>query len=228
MASWSAITDWLMTWEGGYSTDVTDFGNYYPIKTATSAGRFVGTNHGIAAITLEEYLRRTGGKRLSQMTQAEAIAKMKSLTVADAKKIGKLLFWDTIRGDEFKNQSVANVILQWYWGKPTVGIQLSKAAISGFVKGLTNDNKMRSSEVEAINSYKDQKKIFDTIKQRQYEWYDAMNDYNHETGWLRRIASMTFSGGSGSSNSGELNLALPVAIVYASLIGLVIYLNVKK
>lgn len=226
MASWSAITDWLMNWEGGYSTDKTDLGNYYP------KGRFVGTNHGIAAITLEEYLRRTGGKLLSQMTQAEAIAKMKSLTVADAKKIGKLLFWDTIRGDEFKNQSVANVILQWYWGKPTVGIQLSKAAISGFVKGLTNDNKMRSSEVEAINNYKDQKKIFETIKQRQYEWYDAMNDYNHETGWLRRIASMTFSGsggGSGSSSgSGELNLALPVALIYASIIGLIVYMNVRK
>lgn len=221
MASWSAITDWLMNWEGDYSTDTTDLGNYYP------KGRFVGTNHGIAAITLEEYLRRTGGKLLSQMSQAEAIAKMKSLTVTEAKKIGKLLFWDTIRGDEIKNQSVANVIFQWYWGKPTVGIQLSKSAISGFVKGLTNDNKMRSSEVEAINSYKDQKKIFDTIKQRQYEWYDAMNDYNHETGWLRRIASMTFSGG-GGSGSGELNLALPIALIYASAIGLIIYLNVRK
>lgn len=221
MASWSAITDWLMNWEGGYSTDIYDKGNYYP------KGRFVGTNHGIAAITLEEYLRRTGGKRLSQMTQAEAIAKMKSLTVAEAKKIGKLLFWDTIRGDEIKNQSIANVIFQWYWGKPTVGIQLSKEAISGFVKGLTIDNKMRSSEVEAINNYKDQKKIFETIKQRQYEWYDAMNDPIHEGGWLRRIESMAFSGGSGAV-TGELNLALPVALIYASLIGLIIYLNVRK
>lgn len=220
MASWSAITDWLMQWEGGYQAMSNDKGNY------DSSGRLIGTNHGIAAITYEQYLRVTTGEQLTAMSQSKAIARLKALTESDAKKIGKKLFWDTIRGDEIKNQSVANVILQWYWGRPDLGIIRSKQAISGFVKGLTIDNKMRSSEVQAINEYKDQKKIFETIKQAQYEWYDSLNNAAFEEGWLRRIASMTFSGNSGGS--GELNLALPVALIYASLIGLIIYLNVRK
>lgn len=38
--------------EGGYSTDVSDTGNYYK-------GEFVGTNHGISAPTLAKHLGRT-------------------------------------------------------------------------------------------------------------------------------------------------------------------------
>jgi len=216
MASWSAITDWLMKWEGGYQAMPNDSGNY------DSAGRLIGTNHGIAAITYEQYLRVTTGEQLTAMSQSKAIARLKALTESDAKKIGKKLFWDTIRGDEIENQSVANVILQWYWGRPASGIKLSKKAISGFVKGLTIDSVMRSSEVKAINEYKDQKKIFETIKQAQYEWYDSLDNAAFEDGWLRRISSMAFSGET------VLRIAIPILLISAGIVGAIIYFNTHR
>lgn len=223
MASWDKITDWLMKWEGGYQNQTTDDGNY------DNLGRLIGTNHGIAAITLDQYMRVTQNIKLTDLSKADAIAKMKALTEADAKKIGKKLFWDTIRGDEIKDQSVANVILQWYWGRPSVGVRYSKAAISNLVKGLTDDNKMRSSEVQLINDYKDQKKIFEAIKQEQYEWYDNMNNSTYETGWLSRLSSMIYSGGSsGGGSKSEIRIAIPVILISLSIAGLIIYFNTRR
>ena len=62
--------------EGGYSTDKNDTGNYYN-------GKFVGTNHGIAAKTLATHLGRT-----------PTVADMKKLTKDDARQIAEEKYYD--------------------------------------------------------------------------------------------------------------------------------------
>ena len=52
MASFQIFQATLKTIEGGYQAIVADNGNY------NSLGQLIGTNHGISAIALEEYLGR--------------------------------------------------------------------------------------------------------------------------------------------------------------------------
>lgn len=67
--------------EGGYTNHRLDRGNWYE-------GRLIGTNHGISAPVLADWIGRTPAAR-----------EMRALTKAEADKIYKAKYWDSVRGD---------------------------------------------------------------------------------------------------------------------------------
>ncbi|MCH8240344.1 MAG: hypothetical protein IIB62_09910 [Proteobacteria bacterium] len=67
--------------EGGYTNHRLDRGNWYE-------GKNVGTNHGISAPVLADWIGR-----------APAAREMRALTKAEADKIYKAKYWDSVRGD---------------------------------------------------------------------------------------------------------------------------------
>jgi len=83
--------------EAGFSDDRNDSGNW--VRVPGYGRRFVGTNHGIAAPTLAEYLGRIPKRE-----------DMENLSYGTALKIFKNNYWDAQNLGEFCNQSVANII----------------------------------------------------------------------------------------------------------------------
>ncbi len=203
----------VLNWEGGYSNDQVDSGNY------DSIGRLIGTNHGIAAQTLEGYYLKSG-ITLKTKPENEVILLMKDLTTAEAQIIAKTMFWDEINGDLFKNQSVAEITFQWKWGSGYFGEKWEQGAIKAALGiPLTVDYKITPEEITLLNAV-DQEKLFDTIKDEYIKFLtyivqqsaDAyrnkckaegrtpaesevyQNTYlKYETGWKRRVNSYQYT-----------------------------------
>lgn len=83
--------------EGGFTLVREDNGNWTSGSVGT--GTLVGTNYGISAPVLADYLNR-------RITRED----MENLSPDVAKKIYKRLYWDKIKGDEINNQDTANSI----------------------------------------------------------------------------------------------------------------------
>jgi hypothetical protein len=96
-ASFEVAQGLVKTVEAGYSDDRGDTGNWITIPG--HGQRFVGTNHGISAPILHEYLGRYPKKE-----------DMINLSYETALKIYKSKYWNEQNLSEFSNQSVANII----------------------------------------------------------------------------------------------------------------------
>lgn len=160
--------------EAGYSDDRHDRGNFY-------RGRFIGTNHGISAPVLAEYLNKIP-------TRDE----MKNLSYKTAIDIFRVNFWDAQNLEEFSNQSVANLI---YDGCVNQGVNKMKQIVNDAaydngveLKGQT----FTVSNIKKLNSL-DQKKLFDSIKKfRESAYKEARTWKIHGEGWMARLNSIQF------------------------------------
>lgn len=83
--------------EGGYQCYEDDNGNWTGGKKGV--GILIGTNLGITAPELGAYLKRT-----------PTVADMKNLSKDVAKKIFKINYWDSVKGDTIPDQDIANAM----------------------------------------------------------------------------------------------------------------------
>lgn len=84
-------------WEGGYTGNADDNGNWTGAKKGV--GKLIGTNKGITAWRLKEFLGRM-----------PTVDEMKHIDEATVMAIYKKHYWLPVRGDEILEQSVANSI----------------------------------------------------------------------------------------------------------------------
>lgn len=178
MANFEKVVSKTFKFEGGFQQYPTDKGNY------NSLGQLIGTNHGISAIALEQYLGRP--------TTVEDI---KSLTVADAKKVYKKLFWDKIRGDEIKNQDVAFIIFSIYIGSPANSRKILARALKNiWHKEYKVSNPYSDEVLKAINRA-NPKKLFYEIKEEKRKYLESLRVSYPEfiEGWLNRLNSYEFT-----------------------------------
>lgn len=84
-------------WEGGYSCDEPDNGNWTSGKVGI--GECVGTIAGITAYEVQEVIGRK-----------PTIGDMKHFPEEERLKIYKKKYWDVVRGDEIDSQEIANQI----------------------------------------------------------------------------------------------------------------------
>tara|TARA_R110000744_G_scaffold90216_3_gene175216 strand:- start:7 stop:1467 length:1461 start_codon:yes stop_codon:yes gene_type:complete len=122
--------------EGGYSTDKDDTGNYYN-------GKFVGTNHGIAAKTLATHLGRT-----------PTVADMKKLTKDDARQIAEEKYYDRFAIDELPSELQEIVFHAVFMGE-TRGVRAMQNLL-----GLEPDGKLGSITKKAMSTASFSKKDF--------------------------------------------------------------------
>jgi lysozyme family protein len=167
--------------EGGYSSDRSDEGNF--VKTRWGK-RFVGTNHGVSAPILMEYLGRI-----------PTVEDMKNLSYETAIEIFKNNYWDKQNIELFSNQSVANVI---YDGCINQGINgMKKILISVYKEhGIEIDsskNPFHSEWIELANEL-DQEELFYSIRDAREKKYRKSKTFTkHGKGWLKRIKNISFS-----------------------------------
>jgi lysozyme family protein len=181
-SDFKAAQDIVKEVEAGYSNDKKDSGNYINTKN----GRiFIGTNHGISAQILAEYLGRTP-------TQKE----MKNLDYETALKIYKNKYWDAQNLGYYRDQNVANII---YDGCVNQGINGMKKILREvyYENGINisdNENPFNVKYIK-ITNHLDQKIFFNSIKShRESRYRQAKTFKTHGTGWLNRLDKFQYNG----------------------------------
>ena len=166
--------------EAGYSDDRGDTGNWIKVS---GGKRFVGTNHGISAPVLAEYLGRLPKKE-----------DMQNLSYETALEIYKKNYWDKHNVSRYENQSVANLIYDGLVNQGETGMRdvLRKALNENGIKITDSDNPFDKEWISKSNEL-DQKVIFNSIKKyRENRYREARTFRRHGEGWLNRLNSFDF------------------------------------
>ena len=180
-ASFEVAQGLVKTVEAGYSDDRGDTGNWITIPG--HGQRFVGTNHGISAPILHEYLGRYPKKE-----------DMMNLSYETALKIYKSKYWNEQNLSEFSNQSVANII---YDGCVNQG----QSAMTEIVRDayiingidIEDNSPFAKSSISKINKI-NQQKLFDTVKElRESRYRESATWDRHGDGWLNRLNGIEFN-----------------------------------
>ena len=166
--------------EAGYSKDRKDRGNFVKTKYDKI---FLGTNHGISAPILADYLGRIPSKE-----------DMQNLSYETALEIFKKQYWEPQNLDEFKDQNIANII---YDGCVNQGINGMKKVL----RKVYNDNNITISKEQnpfSIDFIKmankiNQEDIFNGIKsEREKRYRYSITFKTHGEGWLSRLSNFEY------------------------------------
>ena len=166
--------------EAGYSSDRGDTGNWIKVP---GGKRFVGTNHGISAPILAEYLGRLPKKE-----------DMQNLSYETALKIYKTEYWDKYNLSEFTNQSIANIIYDGVVNQGQNGTRsvLRKALNENGIEITDDDDPFDVEWIQKTNKL-DQVKLFESIKKfREDRYREAPTFKRHGEGWLNRLYSFEY------------------------------------
>ena len=171
----------VKTAEAGYSDDRGDTGNWITIPGYGQ--RFVGTNHGISAPILQEYLGRYPKKE-----------DMMNLSYETALKIYRSKYWNEQNLSEFSNQSVANII---YDGCVNQGQSAMREIVRDAYRingiDIGDNSPFAKSSISKINKI-NQQKLFDTVKDlRESRYRQAVTWNRHGDGWLNRLNGIEFN-----------------------------------
>jgi lysozyme family protein len=145
MADVSKIIPKVLKWEGGFVNDKADPGG--------------ATNKGV---TLEVWRKNGYDKDHDGDIDAEDL---KLINNMDFEHVLKLNYWDRWRADYIKNQSIAEILVDWVWSSGAYGITIPQSVL-----GVTVDGQVGAATVGAINDYPNQEEL-------HKKFYDARMNY---------------------------------------------------
>ena len=162
MAKHTILVPFIQAFEGGYSNHPSDKGKE--------------TNRGITIATF----RCVYG-------QNKTVADLKALTDEQWMHIFKTLYWDKCRADEIKNQSVANLLVDFAWGSGTA----RAAKYIQRLVGVTQDGNIGPKTIAAINA-RDAKSLFTGLKAERLAFINSIVRNNTSQmvfykGWVNRL-----------------------------------------
>ena len=166
--------------EGGYSQDRKDRGNF--VNTPYGK-RFLGTNHGISAPLLADYMKKLPTKD-----------DMKNLSYETALDIYKQYYWEPQNLSHFKDQNISNILYDATVNQGINGTKkiLRKAYNNVGLKISNNENPFSLTYIEKANNL-DQEKLFNQIKLEREKRYKSSKTYKvHGKGWLSRLNNFTY------------------------------------
>lgn len=168
MADYRKLKPFILKWEGGYANHKNDRGG--------------ATNKGITIATFRYYYGR--GKTINDL---------KHLTDEQWDYIFIRGFWNPFKGDEIKNQSIANICVDWAWASGT------KTAVKQVqrILGVKADGIFGEKSLAALNQ-SEQRNLFSRIKDKRIEFVENIVRSNPSQkvflkGWKNRINAITFS-----------------------------------
>ena len=186
MADFYAAVEKILDVEGGYQNHESDRGNYnaydsggnyVPYKERPGRTLRVGTNRGISAALYSRLMgREVSADEIKAITRQEAVA------------IYKKYFWDTIRGDEIKNQRLAELIFDAKVNQ-TAGMNLmdNSLAVDGVVGPLTLRAINKANVARLYNAFlKARAKLYRRIAEVDPTQKEFLN------GWLNRLKKFPY------------------------------------
>lgn len=162
MAKAEILKPFILAWEGGFVNNKNDRGG--------------STNRGITIATF----RCVYG-------QSKTVADLKALTDEQWMHVFKTLYWDKCRADEIKNQSVANLLVDFAWGSGTA----RAAKYIQRLVGVTQDGNIGPKTIAAINA-RDAKSLFTGLKAERLAFINSIVRNNTSQmvfykGWVNRL-----------------------------------------
>lgn len=175
MADYRVLVPIIKKWEGGFSNNPNDSGG--------------ATNKGVTLATFRQFYG-----------QNKTVNDLKAITDAQWLNIFLSGYWNKVRATEIKNQSIANIIVDWAWasGPDTAARKVQK------IVGVDVDGIVGPKTLSAINAYNPQQ-LFDKIKAARIAFVENLvkqrpKDLTFLQGWKNRINSFFFESGGNVSD----------------------------
>jgi len=172
MADFNKYFKTLMAHEGGFVNDPVDKGG--------------ATKYGITLKTwISKGYDKTGDKKID-------INDLRIITIEDAEKIAKEIYWDSINGDQINNQSIAEFLFDWGYNS---GVSTASKKLQSILD-LNTDGQIGPKTLAKLNS-SDQKQVFDKLVASRLAFVESIVKNNpsqvkYLRGWKNRINSFKF------------------------------------
>lgn len=171
MADIKILAPFIFSYEGGYANIPGDTGG--------------PTNKGVTLKTWRAYGYDKNDDGVIDIDD------IKLITNEDATIIMRKFFWDLYKADYIKDQSVANICVDWLWMSGKTAITLVQKLV-----GTAADGIVGPKTLTAINS-RDPKRLFEAIKKRRTTFYYTIcakrpTNYMFLKGWLRRLKNIKY------------------------------------
>lgn len=174
MANVNILAPFIIFWEGGYVNDPNDSGG--------------ATKYGVSLNTWKSFgYDKNGDGRIDEKD-------VHMISESDAIHILKTKFWDKWKADQIKSQSIANLVVDWFYNSGYAGIKRVQELL-----GLKADGIVGPKTLDAINS-RDPKLTFEYIHSAREKFFRTRSKFPiYGKGWLNRnnaikFGSLTYNG----------------------------------
>ena len=189
MADYRNIVPFIRKVEGGLSSDPKDTASKNPSPCGNKNGYPIHTNKGITWASFKGLASKGG-----YTANCDNFIKMSDDIWLKVYKVG---YWDTIKGDQIKNQAIANVFLEMTWGSGLGSIKSKKGTIyfmNNFFKENYNKNLKTINEFVSFVNELDKRgqtpELFEKLHDFRAERYKKMPSASaHLKGWMNRLNS---------------------------------------
>jgi lysozyme family protein len=165
MAKSEILKPFILSWEGGFANIKGDRGG--------------ATNKGV---TIATYRSVFGKER--------TVEDLKTLTDVEWMHIFNTLFWNRWQADHIKDQSVANLLVDWVWASGNYGVRLPQRIL-----GVAIDGVVGPKTLAAVNDYPDQEKLFKMLWQEREDFFKRIGTGTQKKflkGWLNRLNGIQY------------------------------------
>jgi lysozyme family protein len=168
-------------WEGGLSRDTNDSASSYPCPTPYQGKSGYHTNIGITYKVWVSVFGKNNDARFFAMNNEDWF------------KVFKSLYWDSVKGDDYKCFSIAVIVTGMAWGSGAHRASITlQQAINNCGGNVTVDGKIGMKTIAGANAINDLKLFNELIRLRK-QFFLAISEVGTKNakfrkGWLNRLA----------------------------------------
>lgn len=181
MVHYSNLKKFILSFEGGYVNDPDDRGG------ESNKGITIKTWRGAGFDTFRKIpVLQVGKKCYTNVTKS-----LYEMTDTQWEFVFKKYFWDRWSAEQIKDQSIANLLVDWVWSSGVWGIKMPQALLR-----VTQDGIVGPKTLNALNS-QDPEQLFRRFVREREAYIERLvlkdpRNRKFERGWYRRLYSIQY------------------------------------